>query len=86
MFWFHECGMGERYKAVAVASAAGIDFLVANSFSKNLSLYNERTGVLTIVSPTAAEALKAKYVPLRGSCYQGNLAGIFCFNLTLIIY
>jgi len=40
-------------------AAAGIDFLVASSFSKNLGLYNERTGALTIVSPTAAEATVA---------------------------
>ena len=35
---------------------AGIDFLVASSFSKNFALYNERTGALTIVSPNAEEA------------------------------
>ncbi len=40
-------------------AAAGIDFLVASSFSKNLGLYNERTGALTIVSPSAAEATVA---------------------------
>lgn len=37
-------------------AAAEIDFLVASSFSKNLGLYNERTGALTIVSPSADEA------------------------------
>ena len=35
---------------------AGIDFLVASSFSKNFALYNERTGALTIVSPNAEES------------------------------
>ena len=35
---------------------AGIDFLVASSFSKNFALYNERTGALTIVSPNAQES------------------------------
>ncbi len=37
-------------------AAAGLDFHVASSFSKNFGLYNERTGALTIVCPTAAEA------------------------------
>lgn len=40
-------------------AAAGIDFLVASSFSKNFGLYSERTGALTIVSPTAEEAAVA---------------------------
>jgi aspartate/tyrosine/aromatic aminotransferase len=35
---------------------AGIDFLVASSFSKNFALYNERTGALTIVSPNAEDS------------------------------
>ena len=35
---------------------AGIDFLVASSFSKTFALYNERTGALTIVSPNAEES------------------------------
>ena len=35
---------------------AGIDFLVASSFSKNFALYNERTGALTIISPNAEES------------------------------
>lgn len=37
----------------------GLDFFVASSFSKNFGLYNERTGALTIVSPTAEEAAVA---------------------------
>lgn len=45
--------------AVEKFAAAGIDFFVASSFSKNLGLYNERTGALTIVSPTAAESAVA---------------------------
>ena len=35
---------------------SGIDFLVASSFSKNLALYNERVGALTVVSPSKKEA------------------------------
>ena len=42
--------------AVEKFAAAGIDFLVASSFSKNLGLYNERTGALTVISPSAAES------------------------------
>lgn len=38
---------------------AGLDFVVASSFSKNFGLYNERTGALTVVSPTAEEAAVA---------------------------
>ncbi|MBN2164524.1 MAG: aspartate/tyrosine/aromatic aminotransferase [Pontiellaceae bacterium] len=42
--------------AVEKFAAAGIDFYVASSFSKNFGLYNERTGALTVVSPTAEES------------------------------
>lgn len=49
----------EDRAAVEKFAAAGIDFFVASSFSKNLGLYNERTGALTIVSPTAEEAAVA---------------------------
>ncbi|MBT8042135.1 MAG: aspartate/tyrosine/aromatic aminotransferase [Kiritimatiellales bacterium] len=49
----------EDRTAVEKLAAAGIDFLVASSFSKNFGLYCERTGALTIVSPTAAEAAVA---------------------------
>jgi aspartate/tyrosine/aromatic aminotransferase len=49
----------EDRETVEKFAAAGIDFLVASSFSKNFGLYNERTGALTIVSPTAAEATVA---------------------------
>ncbi len=49
-------GIEEDRRAVELFAAAGIDFFVASSFSKNFGLYNERTGALTIVSPTAEEA------------------------------
>jgi aspartate/tyrosine/aromatic aminotransferase len=56
-------GFGEGVEAdrcgVEAFVATGIDFLVASSFSKNFGLYNERTGALTIVSPTAGEAAVA---------------------------
>ncbi|MEI6892725.1 MAG: amino acid aminotransferase [Pontiella sp.] len=45
--------------AIEKFAAAGIDFFVASSFSKNFGLYNERTGALTIVSPTAEESAVA---------------------------
>ncbi len=53
-------GFGEGVEkdrvAVEMLAAAGIDFVVASSFSKNFGLYNERTGAITIVAPSAAEA------------------------------
>ena len=45
--------------AIEKFAAAGIDFFVASSFSKNFALYNERTGALTVVSPTATESAVA---------------------------
>ena len=42
--------------AVEIFAQAGIDFFVASSFSKNFGLYNERTGAITIVSPTKEES------------------------------
>ncbi len=45
--------------AVEKFAAAGIDFYVASSFSKNFGLYCERTGALTIVCPTPEEAAVA---------------------------
>lgn len=56
-------GFGESIEAdrgaVEKFAAAGIDFFIASSFSKNFGLYNERTGALTLVSPTAEEAAVA---------------------------
>jgi len=45
----------DRYAAQRFA-AAGLDVLVASSFSKNFGLYNERTGALTVICPGADEA------------------------------
>ena len=42
--------------AVRAFAAAGLSFFVANSFSKNMSLYGERCGALSVVCPNAAEA------------------------------
>jgi aspartate/tyrosine/aromatic aminotransferase len=56
-------GFGESVEAdrfsVEQFGAAGGDFFVASSFSKNFGLYNERTGALTIVSATAEESAVA---------------------------
>lgn len=53
-------GFGESIdadrRAVVEFAATGVDFLAASSFSKNFGLYNERTGALTLVCPTAEEA------------------------------
>jgi aspartate aminotransferase/aromatic-amino-acid transaminase len=49
-------GVNEDRYAVEKFAAAGVDFFVASSFSKNFGLYNERTGALTVVSPTAEES------------------------------
>ncbi|HLU14347.1 MAG TPA: amino acid aminotransferase [Burkholderiaceae bacterium] len=49
-------GMDEDAFAVRAAADAGLSFLVANSFSKNLSLYSERCGGLSVVCATAEEA------------------------------
>ncbi|EKD34467.1 MAG: hypothetical protein ACD_75C02324G0001 [uncultured bacterium] len=52
-------GVVEDRFGIEAFAATGVDFLVASSFSKNFGLYNERTGALTIVSPTAKEAAVA---------------------------
>ena len=49
-------GITEDRYAVERFAATGNDFLVAGSFSKNFGLYNERTGALTVVCPSSAEA------------------------------
>lgn len=45
--------------AVEQFAAAGVDFFIASSFSKNFGLYNERTGALTVVSPNKEESVVA---------------------------
>jgi aspartate/tyrosine/aromatic aminotransferase len=56
-------GFGESVEedrcGVEEFAATGVDFFIASSFSKNFGLYNERTGALTIVSPTAEDAVVA---------------------------
>ncbi len=56
-------GFGESVEAdrcgIEEFAATGVDFFIASSFSKNFGLYNERTGALTIVSPTSQDAAVA---------------------------
>ncbi len=54
-------GIDEDARAVRAFADAGIEFLVASSYSKNFGLYAERTGALTIV------AREAGVVPAVGS-------------------
>jgi len=52
-------GLEEDRSGIDAFAATGTDFFIASSYSKNFGLYNERTGALTIVSPTAADAVVA---------------------------
>ncbi len=52
-------GVNEDRFAVEQFAAAGIDCYVASSFSKNFGLYNERTGAMTVITPSADEATTA---------------------------
>ncbi len=56
-------GFGESVESdrcgIEEFAATGVDFFVASSFSKNFGLYNERTGAITVVSPTAEDAAVA---------------------------
>lgn len=52
-------GVNEDRFAVEQFAATGIDCYVASSFSKNFGLYNERTGAMTVVTPSAEEATVA---------------------------
>ncbi len=45
-------GLEEDRYVVELMAEAGIDCFIASSFSKNFGLYNERTGALTVVSPS----------------------------------
>jgi aromatic-amino-acid transaminase len=43
--------------AIRLIADSGMSFLVANSFSKSMSLYGERCGALSIVCPDSAQAV-----------------------------
>ena len=50
-------GIEEDCFAIRALAEAGLSFFVANSFSKNMSLYGERCGGLSVVCPDAAQAV-----------------------------
>ena len=52
-------GLPEDAEGVKIIAELGREFLVANSYSKNLGLYNERVGALTVVGATADAAQTA---------------------------
>ena len=49
-------GIADDGAVVGLLMAAGLEFLVATSFSKSFSLYGERVGALSVVCPTHEEA------------------------------
>jgi aromatic-amino-acid transaminase len=49
-------GLNEDAYAVRKLADVGAAFVVANSFSKSMSVYGERCGALSVVCPTAKEA------------------------------
>lgn len=49
-------GLDEDAAAIRALAGTGLEFLVANSFSKNFSLYGERAGGLSVVCKDAAAA------------------------------
>jgi aromatic-amino-acid transaminase len=51
-------GIAEDGVAVRALLAAGVDFLVATSFSKSFALYGERVGALSVVCASADEAAR----------------------------
>jgi aromatic-amino-acid transaminase len=69
-------GFGEGLDADAAAvralAASGLEFLVANSFSKNFSLYGERVGGLSVVcaDERAAEAALGQLAAAVRKCYS----------------
>jgi aromatic-amino-acid transaminase len=49
-------GIAEDGAVIGTLMAAGLEFLVATSFSKSFSLYGERVGALSVVCPSKDEA------------------------------
>jgi aromatic-amino-acid transaminase len=49
-------GLDEDAACIRLLEAAGVPLVVANSFSKNFSLYGERCGALSVVCQSAEEA------------------------------
>ena len=51
-------GLADDGRAVGLCVAAGLDFLVATSYSKSFSLYGERAGALSVVCATKDAAAR----------------------------
>lgn len=51
-------GLDEDASCIRLLASAGVPLVVANSFSKNFSLYGERCGALSVLCETADEAGK----------------------------
>lgn len=51
-------GLAEDRRSIEIFAQTGQPFLVANSFSKNFGLYQERTGALHVVGEDAEEAAR----------------------------
>jgi aromatic-amino-acid transaminase len=51
-------GLDEDAVCVRLLASSGVPLLVASSFSKNFSLYGERSGALSVVCASAAEATR----------------------------
>ncbi len=49
-------GLNEDAFSVRLLAESGLSFFVANSFSKNMSVYGERGGALSVVCPNHAQA------------------------------
>ena len=49
-------GLVEDAYAVRLLAESGLSFFVSNSFSKNMSVYGERCGALSVVCPNPAQA------------------------------
>jgi aspartate aminotransferase/aromatic-amino-acid transaminase len=49
-------GVEEDRAALTPFVSAGLEFMLASSFSKNFGLYNERTGAITLAAKNAADA------------------------------
>lgn len=49
--------MDEDAYAIRLFADAGLNFFVANSFSKSMSLYGERCGALSVVCPDSSQAM-----------------------------
>jgi aromatic-amino-acid transaminase len=50
-------GINEDAYAISLLVDSGMPFFIANSFSKNMGLYGERCGALSVVCPDAAQAV-----------------------------